>query len=51
MAEQDRLKIVVEALRKNPNMTNEEIAKLLGLQRPASAIAWKVKAKQILQQK
>ncbi len=51
MAEQDKLQIVVEALRKNPNLTNEEIAKLLGLQRAASAIFWKVKAKQILQKR
>ncbi len=48
---EDKLQVLIVALRKKPNMTNEEIAKLLGLQRPASAIAWKVKAKQVLQQK
>lgn len=50
MAEQDKLQIVVEVLRKNPTMTNEEIVKLLGLKRAFSAISWKIKAKQILQQ-
>lgn len=47
---QDRLRTVVEALRKKPDATNEEIAQLLGLQRPMSAVMWKVKAKQLLQQ-
>lgn len=49
MAEQDKLNRLVDALRKKPEMTNEEIAQLLGLRQPRSAISWKVKAWQMLQ--
>lgn len=44
----DMLGLAVQALRANPDITDEELAAVLGLQRPASALFWKRKALDIL---
>ena len=44
----DRLQVTVNALRANPNLTDEEIATLLNLRRSASARFWKIKAQEVL---
>ena len=44
----DRLLATVNALRTNPTLTDEEIASLLNLRRPASARFWKIKAQEVL---
>jgi hypothetical protein len=44
----DKLQMTIEALKDNPNMTDEALADLLSLKRPASARFWRLKAIEIL---
>jgi predicted transcriptional regulator len=44
----DKLQMTIEALRKNPDMTDEALAEHLALKRPASARFWRLKAIEIL---
>ncbi len=44
----DKLQMTIEALRKNPDMTDEALAEYLALKRPASARFWRLKAIEIL---
>jgi hypothetical protein len=48
--DRDKLTITLEALRKNPGTTDEELMVMLGLKRPGSARFWKVKAQSYFQQ-
>lgn len=48
--EPDKLQIVIEALQENPEITDEELAEILHMQRPASARFWRLKATEILRQ-
>ena len=42
--EPGKLALAVEALQRNPAITDTEMAKVLGLLRPASARFWRLKA-------
>lgn len=44
----DKLQMTIEALQENPGMTDEALADLLSLKRPASARFWRLKAVEIL---
>ncbi len=44
----DKLQMTIEALRANPDMTDEALADYLSLKRPASARFWRLKAIEIL---
>lgn len=44
----DKLQMTIEALRNNPDMTDEALAEYLALKRPASARFWRLKAIEIL---
>ncbi len=44
----DKLQMTIEALRANPDMTDEALADYLALKRPASARFWRLKAIEIL---
>ncbi|HVB62153.1 MAG TPA: hypothetical protein VNE61_13235 [Ktedonobacteraceae bacterium] len=44
----DKLQMTIEALRANPDMTDEALAEFLSLKRPASARFWRLKAIEIL---
>src|SRR5260370_15850919 len=44
----DKLQMTIEALRSNPDMTDEALAEFLSLKRPASARFWRLKAIEIL---
>lgn len=44
----DKLQMTIEALRANPQMTDEALAEYLSLKRPASARFWRLKAIEIL---
>jgi hypothetical protein len=44
----DKLQMTIEALRANPNITDEALAQHLTLKRPASARFWRLKAIEIL---
>jgi hypothetical protein len=44
----DKLQMTIEALRSNPDMTDEALADYLSLKRPASARFWRLKAIEIL---
>ncbi len=44
----DKLQMTIEALRANPDMTDEVLAERLSLKRPASARFWRLKAIEIL---
>jgi hypothetical protein len=44
----DKLQMTIEALRDRPDMTDEALADILSLKRPASARFWRLKAIQIL---
>ncbi|HEX6479978.1 MAG TPA: hypothetical protein VF043_14130 [Ktedonobacteraceae bacterium] len=44
----DKLQMTLEALRANPNITDEALAEYLALKRPASARFWRLKAIEIL---
>lgn len=44
----DKLQMTIEALRANPDMTDEALAGYLSLKRPASARFWRLKAIEIL---
>jgi len=44
----DKLEQAFEAVSNNPDITDEELARLLGLARPASARFWKLKAKELI---
>ena len=44
----DKLQMTIEALKANPNMTDEALAEYLSLKRPASARFWRLKAIEIL---
>lgn len=44
----DKLQMTIEALKANPNITDEELAEFLTLKRPASARFWRLKAIEIL---
>ena len=44
----DKLQMTIEALRTNPNITDEALAEYLALKRPASARFWRLKAIEIL---
>lgn len=44
----DKLQMTIEALRTNPDMTDEALAEYLALKRPASARFWRLKAIEIL---
>lgn len=44
----DKLQMTIEALRANPNITDEALAEYLALKRPASARFWRLKAIEIL---
>ena len=46
----DKLALTMEALKNNPALTDEELAPLLNLKRPASARFWKLKAIELLAQ-
>lgn len=46
--EPDKLQIVIETLQRNPDITDEELAEILHMQRPASARFWRLKAQEIL---
>jgi hypothetical protein len=46
----DKLAIALEALRINRHLTDEDLADLLGLKRPASARFWRLKAQMLLEQ-
>src|SRR5579885_928406 len=45
---QDKLQITLQALKARPDTSDEELAKLLSLKRPASARFWRLKATEIL---
>lgn len=45
---QDKLQITIKTLKASPNTTDEELARLLSLKRPASARFWRLKATEIL---
>ena len=45
---QDKLQITIKTLKANPDITDEELAKLLSLKRPAGARFWRLKATEIL---
>ena len=47
-ANPDKLQMTIEALRANPDMTDEALAEYLSLKRPASARFWRLKAIEIL---
>ena len=44
----DKLQMTIEALKANPNITDEALAEYLALKRPASARFWRLKAIEIL---
>jgi hypothetical protein len=44
----DKLQMTIEALRTNPDITDEALAEYLALKRPASARFWRLKAIEIL---
>lgn len=44
----DKLQMTIEALKSNPHITDEELARYLALKRPASARFWRLKAIEIL---
>ena len=44
----DKLDKTVEALKENPDITDEELATLLDLKRPASARFWRLKAEEMI---
>jgi hypothetical protein len=44
----DKLQMTIQALRTNPDMTDEGLAEYLALKRPASARFWRLKAVEIL---
>ncbi|MBO0778593.1 MAG: hypothetical protein J2P37_07160 [Ktedonobacteraceae bacterium] len=44
----DKLQVTMEALKANAELTDEELAELLSLKRPASARFWRLKALEIL---
>ncbi len=44
----DKLQMTIEALKANPDITDEELAQNLSLKRPASARFWRLKAIEIL---
>ncbi len=44
----DKLQMTIEALKKQPNMSDEALAEFLSLKRPASARFWRLKATEIL---
>jgi hypothetical protein len=44
----DNLDITIDALKENPSISDEELAEVLGLKRPASARFWRLKAVEIL---
>jgi len=44
----DKLQMTIEALRSNPDITDEALAEFLSLKRPASARFWRLKAIEIL---
>jgi len=44
----DKLQMTIEALRDRPDMTDEALAEILSLKRPASARFWRLKAIEIL---
>jgi len=46
--QEDKLQLAFEAVSNNPDITDEELAQLLGLARPASARFWKLKAKELI---
>ena len=48
--EVDTLALAMIALQLRPDLTNEELAQFLGLQRALSALSWKVKALSLLDQ-
>ncbi len=47
--QEDKLQTAFEAVSSNPTITDEELAQLLGLERPASARFWKLKAQELIQ--
>ena len=44
----DKLQMTIEALKSNPQITDEQLAEYLTLKRPASARFWRLKAIEIL---
>lgn len=46
--EMDRLALTMVALQLEPTCSDEQLAQVLGLHRPFSAVFWKVKAQQLL---
>jgi len=48
--EPDKLSKTLEVLKQNPDITDEQLAKYLGLSRPASARFWRLRAAEMLQQ-
>ena len=44
----DKLQMTIEALKLNPNITDEALAEYLSLKRPASARFWRLKAIELL---
>jgi len=49
-AERDRLVLAMVALQLRPACSDEQLAQVLGLNRSFSAVFWKVKAQQFLEQ-
>jgi len=47
----DKLNKTVDALRRDPAITDDQLAQLLDLKRPASARFWRLKAQEVLQEK
>jgi len=46
----DKLALTMAALQLYPGLTDEQIADVLGLQRPMSVVFWRVKARELLAQ-
>jgi hypothetical protein len=47
--EHHKLSVTLEVMRENPDITDDELANLLGLARPASARYWKLKAQAFME--
>jgi len=49
-SDEDKLALTMVALQLRSDLTNEQLAGVLGLQRPMSALFWRVKAQELLAQ-
>lgn len=48
--EVDRVALAMVVLQLSPECSDEQLAEVLGLHRPLSAVFWKVKARELLEQ-